>query len=240
MLPDGLEEVFRVHNKISELPRILECAKRLRDRMETSCKAYLCEDYGDPEHIKGNVFTYRQVLLHRSIHLFEGALHAAVNENPYSMILNIRGHFETTAAIGYFHKQLQSLKDEKITAEMVDKSLCDLMIGSRHKSSLPSASSAKSVLTLLEHADDAAGTADVDENGKSKGVLMESYEYLCEFCHPNFFSNSMALEVNKSVPEFRILHDQPMQDREFAIIGYLSLSGDIFLDLYDQLLSLLV
>ena len=49
---------------------------------------------------------YRQVLLHRSILLFEGSLDAAADENVYSMALSIRGYFETTAALGYVHYRL--------------------------------------------------------------------------------------------------------------------------------------
>lgn len=105
-----------------------------------------------PIGIRANGLIYRQVLLHRSIHLFEGSVRAAVDENLYSMVLNVRGHFETTASLGYLHRRLQSLKSGDISIEILDRDLCVQLLGVRHES-VPQAPDPKNILSLFEHAD---------------------------------------------------------------------------------------
>jgi hypothetical protein len=102
MLPNGLEESFLRHNQSDKFTEIKETYELLASRTEEALKAFRGEDYGEPNRIRSNGLVYRQVLLHRSIYLFEGSVKAAVDENVYSMTLNVRGHFETTASLGYF------------------------------------------------------------------------------------------------------------------------------------------
>jgi len=238
MLPNGLEQAFRNHNQTKEFDEFVEAHKQLVSRTEESRKAILGENYGEPDRIRGNTLVYRQVLLHRSIYLFEGSASAAVNENAYSMVLNIRGHFETTASLGYFHRRLQSLKKGHISSETLDRDLCVQMLGVRHDS-VPEAPDPKNILSLFEHADKSANISVLGGTTNQYNILKESYEYLCEFCHPNFHSNSVAIDLDKSVPAFRFRHGQPMRDKEFELVGYLLLSAPIFVALYDQIPDLL-
>lgn len=238
MLPNGLEQAFRNHNQFDELRKILDAYEQLASRTEESQKAFPSEDYGEPKRIRANGLVYRQALLHRSIHLFEGSVRAAVDENLYSMALNVRGHFETTASLGYLHRRLQSLKRRDISLETLDRDLCVQLLGVRHES-VPQAPDPKNILSLFEHADKSVNISVLGATTNQHGILKDSYEYLCEFCHPNFHSNSVAIDLDKSVPEFRFRHGQPMRDEEFNLIGYLLLSAPIFVDLYDQIPDLL-
>lgn len=238
MLPDGLEQAFRNHNQSDELREILDAYEQLASRTEESHKAFPGEDYGEPNRIRANALVYRQVLLHRSIRLFEGSVRAAVDENLYSMALNVRGHFETTASLGYLHRRLQSLKRGDISPETLDRDLCVQLLGVHHES-VPQAPDPKNILSLLEHADKSVNISVLGGTTKQYYILKDSYEYLCEFCHPNFHSNSVAVDLDKSVPEFRFRHGQPMRDQEFKLIGYLLLSAPIFVALYDQIPDLL-
>jgi len=238
MLPNELEQGFRNHNETKEFDEFVEAHKQLVSRTEESRKAFPGENYGEPDRIKGNALVYRQVLLHRSIYLFEGSASAAVNENAYSMVLNIRGHFETTASLGYLHRRLQSLKKDDISSETLDRDLCVQMLGVRHES-IPEAPDPKNILSLFEHADKSVNISVLDQTAKHRYILKDCYEYLCEFCHPNFHSNFVAIDLDKSVPEFRFRHGQPMRDEEFKVIKYLFISAPIFVDLYDQIPDLL-
>lgn len=238
MLPIGLEQAFRNHNQSDELREILETYEQLASRTEESHKVFPGKDYGEPDRIRANGMVYRQVLLHRSIHLFEGSVRAAVDENLYSMALNVRGHFETTASLGYLHRRLQSLRSGSISPETLDRDLCVQLLGVRHKS-VPQAPDPKNILSLFEYADESANIAVLGGTTKQYCILKESYEYLCEFCHPNFHSNSVAIDLDKSVPEFRFRYGQPMRDDEFQLIGYLLLSAPVFVALYDQIPDLL-
>jgi hypothetical protein len=238
MLPNGLEQAFRNHNQTKEFDEFVEAHKQSVSRTEVSRKAFLGEKYGEPDRIRGNALVYRQVLLHRSINLFEGSASAAVNENAYSRVLNIRGHFETTASLGYLHRRLHSLKKSDISYETLDRDLCVQMLGVRHES-IPEAPDPKNILSLFEHADKSVNLAVLGGTTDQYNMLKESYEYLCEFCHPNFHSNNVAIDLDKSVPEFKFRHGQPMRDIEFKLLGYLLLSAPIFVALYDQIPDLL-
>ena len=238
MLPDGLERAFRKHNQSDELREILDAYELLISRAEEAQKAFPGEDYGEPHRIRANSLVYRQVLLHRSICLLEGAVRAAVDENLYSMALNVRGHFETTASLGYLHRRLQSLKRGDISPETLDRELCVQLLAVRHES-VPQAPDPKNILSLFEHADKSVGISLLSGARKKYYILKDSYEYLCEFCHPNFHSNSVAIELDKSVPEFKFRHGKPMRDQEFELIGYLLLSAPIFVALFDQIPDLL-
>lgn len=224
MLPKGLEQAFRNHNQTKELEEFVEAHKQLVLRTETSHRTAPPGDYGDPDRLKVNVLIYRQVLLHRSIFLFEGALQAAVYENLYSMALNIRGHFETTASLGYLCRRLQSLKKGDITPETVDRNLCAQLLGTRQEG-IRQAPEPPHILSVFEHADKAVNISVLSGSTRQYDILKDCYEFLCEFCHPNFHSNSVAIELNKAVPEFRFRHGQPMRDEEFKLIGYLLLSA---------------
>lgn len=238
MLPNGLKKAFRNHNQSDELQNILDAHKKLVSRTAEYLKMISGEDYGEPKRISANSLVYRQVLLHRSIGLFEGSVKAAVDENPYSMVLNIRGHIETTASLGYLHHRLQSLKQGHISPETLDRNLCDQLLGGHHKS-LPQAPDPQNILTQLEHADKSVSTSVLGGTKMQHNILKTCYEFLCEFSHPNFHSNSVAIEPDRSIPGFRFRHGQPMRDFEFKLIGYLSLSAEIFASLYDQIPDLL-
>ena len=238
MLSIGLEQALRNHNQSDELREISGAYEQLASRTEESHKVFPGEDYGEPNRIRANGLVCRQVLLHRSIHLFEGSVRAAVDENLYSMALNVRGHFETTASLGYLHRRLQSLKRGDISLETLDRDLCVQLLGVRHES-VPQAPDPKNILSLFEHADKSVNISVLGGTTKQYCILKESYEYLCEFCHPNFLSNCVAIDLDKSVPEFRFRHGQPMRDEEFKLIGYLLLSVPIFVALYDQIPDLL-
>ena len=130
------------------------------------------------------------------------------------------------------------MKKGDISSETLDQDLCIQMLGVRHES-VPEAPDPKNILSLFEHADKSANISVLDGTTNQYNILKESYEYLCEFCHPNFHSNSVAIDLDKSVPEFRFRHGQPMRDKEFELIGYLLLSAPIFVALYDQIRDLL-
>lgn len=160
------------------------------------------------------------------------------SENTYSMTLNIRGHFETTASIGYFHQRLFSLKKGNITAETLDRDLTIQLLGVRHES-ISQAPNPTNILSQLEYADKSVSSSVIGAAAGQYDILKDSYEYLCEFAHPNFHSNSVAIDLDKSIPEFKFRHGQAMRDREFVLICYLLLSVPIFVDLFDQIQALL-
>jgi len=234
MLPDGLEQAFLTHHQTKDFDEFVKAHKQLVSRTEKRRNALLGGNCGDPDRIRVNTLVYRQVLLHRSIYLFEGSASAAVNENVYSMTLNIRGHFETTASLGYLHRRLRSLSKGDITAEMLDKDLCIQMLGVRHES-IPEAPDPKHILSMFKYADESINISVLSQTAKQHCILEDCYEFLCEFSHPNWHSNDAAIDLDESVPEYRFRHEQPMRDEHFNLIEYLLLSAHFFVALYDQI-----
>ena len=188
---------------------------------------------GDTKRIREYSIVLCQVLLHRAIFLFEGAISSLLLNNPYSMSLSIRGQFETTGALGYLYSRLSSLNQGRLTPEVVDEDILIQLLGSRDKS-LTEAPEAKQVLSLLEYADKIVNKHIMDGSNKKYDVLIDAYRCLCEISHPNFHSNSIAIDIDKEKEQFHIRHIEPMRDREFNLVGYLLISSSIFIELFDM------
>lgn len=231
--------MFASRGKSQLFDEVSEVYDRLLPRRENSRPAVLDDcDFGAPRRVRDNTMVYRQVLLHRSILLFEGSLAAAADENAYSMALSIRGHFETTAALGYVHYRLASVQMKYISAAEFDEGLSAQMLGSKDEG-LPQAPDPKHVLTMLEYADKTVNKHVVSGANKPLPLLTDPYNWLCEFCHPNYYSNAIAIDVDKSVPEFRFRFEQPMRDTEFGLLGHLMLSAPLFVEIFDLIPKML-
>lgn len=209
------------------------------DLRKIAVGAHSSESWGNPQQILSNINALQQALLHRAIGLFEGALNSAATDNFYSMTTSIRGHFETTAALGNLHSRIFSLKQRTIDAVTLHRDVSSLFLGTREKdliSSLkrthPYVPEARNVLSMLEYADKSASVHFFGGKSKEHDVLTDCYSYLSEFCHPNFHSNRTAIEVDHARQQYRFRHDQPMRDDECKVLGYILISGPIFVGLF--------
>jgi hypothetical protein len=149
------------------------------------------------------------------------------------MTLAIRGHFETTGALGYLHKRLDSLSQGSLDPRLVDQDIYTQLLG-RRDGVIQEAPEAKQVLTLLEHADRTVSKNVLGGTAKQYDILTNCYTFLCEFSHPNYHSNSIAFDLNKDKRQFVIRHSEPMRDSEFNLVRYLLLSSPIFVSLFDK------
>lgn len=202
-------------------------------------------EWGNLQRIKEYALVLRQVLLHRVIKLFSGSLIALLNDNAYSMALSIRGHFETTAALGYLHNRLNSLSEGNLEARIVDHDIGVLLLGTKDKSILKSEEAkrndmeAKQVLNMLEYADRSVSRHILHNTEGEHIILKDCYEHLCEFSHPNFHSNTAAFELRKEEKRFYFKYDMKMGYDHFKLIDYLLISNPIFIELFDKLDGLL-
>jgi hypothetical protein len=217
--------------------------KELQKRKVARVDAYSYKEWGDPRRIREFSLVLRQILLHRAIKLFEASFHGLINDNGYSMCLSIRGHYETTAALGYLHNRLFSLKQGDLSVETVDQDINIQILGTRDETMLnkfkPRISEAKQVLNLLEYADRSVSKHILQEKANEHTMLMDNYKYLCEFSHPNFHSNQQAFTLNKKKRCFMFRHDEVMHKRDANLVGYLLISNPLFIDLYDRVMDLL-
>jgi hypothetical protein len=162
-----------------------------------------------------------------------------VQENGYALALSVRAHFETTAVLGFLHHRLTSLKAGNISAEVMHHDLLVQLLGSRDKDILATQGAepfaAKQILSMLENADKAVSKHILGGTSKQHTLLKSSYEWLCEFCHPNFHSNKLAFRLNREQSSFEFRHGSPLDNVEANIVNYLLISGPVFVHLYDEL-----
>lgn len=220
-----------------------EAYSELSRRTESMIRALPGGEWGEPRRIREFSLVLRQVLLHRAIKLFEGAINALIHDNAYSMALSVRGHFETTAAIGYLHNRLASLQEGNLAQVTVDKDIVTQILGTRDEELLKEAGEdaleAKQVLSMLEYADKSVSRHIMDGATKEHVMLMDIYKWLCEFSHPNYHSNSVAFSLDKEKGEFSFTHNSQILEREAKVIENILLSSPIFTELYDRIENLL-
>ena len=226
-----------------DLAEYEETYEDLLNRKVTRVEAHSYEEWGDDRKIREYSLVLRQILLHRAIKLFEGTLLGLINDNGYSMCLCVRGHYETTAALGFLHNKLYSLKQGNVSAESVDRDIMVQILGTRDESMLkkfqPRISEAKQILKLLEYADRSVSKHALKGTAKEYTMLMDNYKFLCEFSHPNFHSNVQAFTLIKEDRCFMFRHDEVIHKRDADLIGYLLISNPLFVDLYDRVMDLL-
>ena len=234
------EFTSRFTNSLGEevLSELTDQLDLLHERIESTRPFIRAVTYEDIRQIELNILAYRQMLLHRAIMLFEATLQAAERENVYSLGLNIRGHFETTAAIGFITKKLMSVRSKHIQVADIGITMATLILGSKSVNSELEAPSPKQVMSMLDDADQIVNRVLLKQPNKPS-ILRDSYEFLCEFAHPNFHSNSCSFDFDKSADLLRFRYGARMRPHEDKLVEYLLLSSQIFVLLYDGLPELL-
>lgn len=184
--------------------------------------------------LKFNCKACQQVLLHRALRLFDGALSAFADTNVYALALCVRAHFETVATLGYLHKRLMSCVQGTIPVSAFDEDIFTQMVGCRHKS-LAKTPNPKSIMKQLDYADEVVDRDLLAKHGASpRGILRDDYEFLSEFCHPNFHSNTLAFEVDNKKHRFVFRYDTEFRRAECYLVGYLDISNPVFVWFFDE------
>lgn len=212
--------------------------QELLNRREEVCPVVRGEEGGDLLRISQYSLALRQVFLHRTISTFTGAIVCLRENHLYSVVLSVRGNFETTAALGYLYGRLDSCANGTLTRERIYDDICVMLLGTRYEP-IADAFEAKHVLTLLEHATKAVKKVTFADQPMPPGLLTERYNFLCDYCHPNYSSNSLAFHFDEGKGQLRMRHDCEMLKRETAIIENLLISAPLFIDLYDGIPSVL-
>lgn len=185
-----------------------------------------------PERPIRNCTVVSHTLLHRAILLFEGSVSALSDKNVYSLALCIRAHYETTAVLGRLYRRLSSYLNGHISVYDFENDIYVQTVGCRHQS-LHKAPNPENIMNQL---DDADKILDKEFFGQKKEMLRDNYEYLCEFAHPNFHSNSIAYNIDKSKNSIIFRYDGILMKRDF-IIGYLDISTVVFIWFFNKFKS---
>jgi hypothetical protein len=229
---EELSKLFEKHGRAADLIELRSNHAELKLRAVESIAVQRGGDAGDPSRIRMYTLAYRQVLLHRALLLLEGSLQAANDANPYLMILAIRAFIETVAALGYLHNRLASLAAGNLERAKVDEDIMIQILGT--KAPFPAAPPPKQIMTMLDYADKSVSKKILGGSTTEHAMLRESYDHLSEFAHPNFHSNKLAFDLDKSTGRF-VFRTHNMPDEAFAIIGYLVLASSFYVGLHDSI-----
>lgn len=195
----------------------------------------------EPAHrIRTFALALRQICFVRSRALFAAALDAFVKDNAYAMTTLIRSHIESTALLGRVFRQLHQAAKNPSQYVDIGNSLRDHLLGSRYPDlNEKGAPTTLNVLTMIDQADSVLEVtlfSAVDEKPK---ILRECYDFLCEFAHPNFHSHKLAITFDSEAGHMHFRDCGVMNEIEVGLIGYASISGNVFRYLYDEMLAIL-
>jgi hypothetical protein len=202
--------------------------RKLSDRIEPKMSVICSDIWENIPAIKSRVLAYRQMALHRASYLFEGTLDAAMNENVYVMVLCMRAHVETTAAVGFLNKRLRSAVKQGISLAQLGEDIAAVVLGSKLAGNGRKIDP-KNVMSLIDAADEI-----LRQDLKAKTILRRIYDELCEFAHPNFASNFASFDLGKT-NELAVRYGQRMRPLDDSLLQSLLLSNILFCDLFDYI-----
>jgi hypothetical protein len=227
-LSPAVRETF-IHWKRGDLFDSLEASYRqLLDRRKNVVE--VAEQHEPGKHTASNCLVLQQALLHRAERLIAACGSMLLENNVYGLALIVRGHYETTGVLGYLCNRLDSLQEGKIKFEEFAYNAACAVLGAKH-SQFIRAPNPPNILTCIEKADSHLDTHYLKEK---KGMLRDGYNWLSEFAHPNFCSNSAAFTIDKLNRRFVLQHDGKLQDRDFDLIAHLVISAGLFIWLFDD------
>jgi hypothetical protein len=230
--PDEVRKVFndwKQETLLADLDRAIdELQKRRVEYVE----------YGDPEKLSPkkraalNAKLLRQAILHRADCLLQAAGKMLLAKNVYGLALVGRGHVEATAVLGYFCKRIDALSKGNIDFERFETDIANGLLGAKDDL-FSKADAPVNILTCIENCDKYLNTELF--GGEKKDMLEEVYNWLSEFAHPNFCSNKSAFNLDKQTGRMIFRHDADLQESDFGLLGYMSVSAGFFPMLYDRL-----
>jgi hypothetical protein len=111
MFSPGVRELLNRWKQDDLFDRLEASHQQLLDRRK---KAVEVAGQDQPrKHTASNCEVLQQVLLHRAERLLAGSGTMLLENNIYGLALIVRGHYETTALLGYVWHRLDSLKAKK-------------------------------------------------------------------------------------------------------------------------------
>ena len=131
---------------------------------------------------------------------------------------------------------MESLRAGNIIFEDFAWNVAYEILGAKHEQ-FAKAPNPPNILTCIEKADKYLDTHCFKEK---KGMLLDCYNWLSDFAHPNFLSNASSFSIDIPNRRFLFRHEGDTQESDFQLIIYLELSAMLFVRLFDDYLRLLV
>jgi hypothetical protein len=151
--------------------------------------------------------------------------------------LAARAHFETTGLIAYFLKYLRKFYNKEISYKEIDDKLFKLSLGGKtfpEKNDRPDRPDAINVLTLIDEADNM-----FTEMGGQVKPFRDCYDYLSEFCHPNYLGLTIGSEL-KGMDSIDFFNIPEFKEEDFGtMLNNMIMSCAFFFYLYDSCFTLI-
>jgi hypothetical protein len=227
--PPAVQEVFKRWGECEVLDSLEASYQELIDRRKDIV------EYGSPETISprqrasANCRLFHQSLLHRAERLIVSSGSMLLEGNVYGMALLARGHYETTAMLGYLCHRLESLAGGNISFEDFEWNIADAVMSSKHKQ-FSAAPAPVNIMTCIEKAD---RYLDKHFFKAKKRMIQDNYDWLSEFAHPNFLSNVSAFSLDKEQNRIVLRHGSDLRKEDLHLLGYLDISNGLFIVLFD-------
>lgn len=187
-----------------------------------------------------NSIKFLLLSLQRSRFMFEGFLDCLKSRQRAIAYLVVRAHFEITELMTYFYKHLRRFYSNEISYNEIDRILCGLTLSGKtfpDKEKLKDRDipNAINVLTLIGEADKLFNSMAKED----KNIFLECYEFLSEFCHPNWLGLTIGSDivrwdtcVFKKSPKF--------EKKDFGIlVSHLCISTHFFFAIYDKCFAII-
>lgn len=191
-----------------------------------------------PDRLLGqNGITFLLNSLQRSRYVFTGFIACLNQAHVLLAYLAARAHFETTGSVAYFFRHLRKFYDGTISYERVDNILRRLSLGAKtypSRDKHPDLPDPINVLTQVNAADKLFA-----EMGGHIKPFRDCYDFLSEYCHPNFYGLTMGSEI---VGKNTVVYSEKLEfkERDFGILVNDMLYGcGFFFHIYDECFSLI-
>lgn len=192
----------------------------------------------NPDRLLGqNGITFLLNSLQRSRYIFTGFIDCLNRAHVLLAFLATRAHFETTGSVAYFFRHLRKFYNDKISYEKVDNILRRLSLGCKtypRKDTHPEQPYPINILTQVDAADKLFA-----EMGGYIKPFRNCYDFLSEFCHPNFLGITMGSEI---VERNTVVYSEKIEFKEAdfgMLVNYMLMGCVFFFHIYDDCFSLI-
>ena len=237
------EEIIQIAARLNLKDSLTELLDILhKHKVRYACKTSLSpqlENATDPKVFFGcNCLRYILLLLFRSKSLIEGAIVCLNNKKMLPSLVCVRSHLETTSGIAFLLRRLNSYYAKGIEFPKVEEDLFRLSVGATkiEKKEVPKPINVMDMIDAVDYLLNkmAAGTGTTE-----KAMFRDLYEWLSDFCHPNFQGTYGGAEIDHKNESLIFYDTDVIHERDFSHFFSLNLSAILFLDFFDKTLALL-
>lgn len=228
MFSENLKKIMG-NDKLKEiLPNVEEYYKKHEVRY-----AYILKSLPErPRRLIGhNATKLIHNYLYRSKVLTEGWISSVNQQNIICATTLMRSHMEVTGAIGFLLKRLRSFYNNTITLEKLEEDLKRLSLGDRYSNKKVEPHNVMCFIDSVDH-------LYKQDTGEKDKIFRDTYDFLCEFSHPNFLGVVVGSKINKNYI-VRYEKESKFSSEHLELLYHMQVSLGLFIVFFDRVKELL-